>query len=290
MFVRDILTSVRIPQWIKNCFVFAPLVFSQNIFNRPLLVRAAEAFLVFCILSGAAYLFNDLMDVEEDRQHPRKSRRPLASGRLKKSHAALAAGGFAAVGLGWALGLNVRFFLAAAGFVLIQTLYSLWLKHVVIFDAFLIAAGFLLRVIAGALAIEVEISAWLFICTVLLALFLALCKRRHELVFLEKEAESHRPILHEYSAGLLDQMIAVVTASTVISYCLYTISGDTVAKFGTRNLVLTVPFVLYGIFRYLYLVHQKDEGGSPESLIIRDKPLLVDVFLWVASAVLIIYV
>jgi hypothetical protein len=160
----------------------------------------------------------------------------------------------------------------------------------VILDVFIIAAGFFIRVIAGGLVIEVYISHWLLICTILLSLFLALSKRRHELFLLDTKAGSHRPILDEYNPTLLDQMISVVTASTVICYCLYTVSGETIAKFGTKNLIFTVPFVLYGIFRYLYLVYQKSEGGSPETLIVKDKPLLIDLFLWITSAIVILYV
>ena len=175
-------------------------------------------------------------------------------------------------------------------YLLLQILYSAWLKHVVILDVLLIAAGFLLRVSAGGVVILVDISDWLLICTFLLALFIALSKRRHELVLLEKNASNHRPILQEYSPYLLDQMISVVTASTVVAYCLYTISEETVAKFGSSRLIYTVPFVLYGIFRYLYLIHKKGEGGSPESLILKDKPFLVGILLWIASAVFILYV
>jgi len=195
---------------------------------------------------------------------------------------------FGAVGFSLAAAINLPFLLIAAGYFLLQTVYSMWLKHVVILDIFIVAAGFVIRVVAGGLAIRVEISSWLLVCTMLLALFLAMGKRRHELVLLDEEATSHRPILKEYNTYLLDQMISVVTASTLVAYCLYTISEETVAKFGTRNLLFTVPFVLYGIFRYLYLIHQKAEGGTPESLIIKDRPLLVDIFLWAAAAVLIL--
>jgi 4-hydroxybenzoate polyprenyltransferase len=191
-------------------------------------------------------------------------------------------------GLALAATVDVPFLLIAAGYLVLQTMYSMWFKHVVILDVFVVAAGFLIRVVAGGLAIKVEISSWLLICTILLALFLAMGKRRYELVLLDKDAASHRPILKEYNTYLLDQMISVVTASTLLAYCLYTISAETVAKFGTRNLIFTVPFVLYGIFRYLYLIHQKAEGGTPEALIIRDKPLLLDIFLWIAAAALIL--
>lgn len=180
-------------------------------------------------------------------------------------------------------------FLMAFFYLILQIAYTYYLKHVVILDVFVIAGGFILRVLAGGLAIDVSISHWLLICTLLLALFLAMSKRRHELILLEEEASGHRPILQEYSPYLLDQMIAVVTASTVIAYCLYTISPETAAKFGTHELIYTVPFVIYGIFRYLYLVHQKSEGGTPEYLLLRDRPLLLDILFWIIAASLIIY-
>lgn len=290
MVVLEVIKGVRVQQWIKNFFVFAPLIFSQNVFNVPLLVKTIFAFILFCVLSGAAYILNDIRDLEEDKLHPVKSKRPLASGKLKKAHALYALGFLVLSGLVGAFLLNIYFFFALLVYFVLQIAYSSWLKHVVIIDVFLIAIGYLIRVIAGGLAIEVQLSPWLFICTILIALFLALSKRRHELILLDKSAETHRPILKEYTPQLLDQMIAVVTASTVISYSLYTVSSETVAKFGTSNLLFTVPFVLYGIFRYLYLVHQKDEGGSPEALIIKDKPLLVDLFLWIATAMLILYI
>ncbi len=288
MAIIEIFRSLRPQQWIKNFFIFAPLVFSQNVLNRPLLLKTFVAFAAFCLISSAHYIFNDLRDLEEDRRHPVKSKRPLASGRLKQGPAVAALFVIGAAGVAVAAALGLPFLLLAVGYLVLQTAYSMWLKHVVILDVFVIAAGFLIRVVAGGLAIEVEISSWLLICTILLALFLAMGKRRYELVLLDKDAASHRPILREYNTYLLDQMISVVTASTLLAYCLYTISPETVAKFGTRNLIFTVPFVLYGIFRYLYLIHQKAEGGTPESLIIRDKPLLVDIFLWVLAAAMIL--
>jgi 4-hydroxybenzoate polyprenyltransferase len=286
--IIEILKSLRPQQWIKNFFIFAPLVFSRNLFNPPLIVTTLEALVAFCLVSSAHYIFNDLRDIEEDRRHPIKSNRPLASGRLKKGPAVAALVVIGAAGLALSATINTPFLLIVLGYVVLQTAYSMWLKHVVILDVFVVAAGFLIRVVAGGLAIRVEISSWLLICTILLSLFLAMGKRRHELVLLDKDASSHRPILREYNTYLLDQMISVVTASTLVAYCLYTVSEETVAKFGTRNLVFTVPFVLYGIFRYLYLIHQKAEGGTPEALIIRDKPLLADIFLWVAAAALIL--
>lgn len=290
MVLVEILKSLRPYQWTKNLFVFAPLIFSQNIFNAPYLLKTILAFGIFCLLSGAVYIWNDLRDIEADKLHPVKSQRPLASGRLGKTSGAIVFVFISLVGLGCALLLNLNFFILALAYVLLQILYSAWLKHVVILDVLLIAAGFLLRVSAGGVVILVDISEWILICTFLLALFIALSKRRHELVFLEEDASHHRPILEEYSPYLLDQMISVVTASTVVAYCLYTISPETVAKFGSSRLIYTVPFVLYGIFRYLYLIHKKGEGGSPEYLILKDKAFLAGILLWIASVVFILYV
>jgi len=290
MVLVEILKSLRPYQWTKNLFVFAPIIFSQNVFHVPYLIKTILAFAIFCLLSGAVYIWNDLSDIEEDKLHPLKSQRPLASGRLGKTAATSAFLVFSLVALGCAFLLNFNFFILALAYLLLQVLYSAWLKHVVILDVLLIAAGFLIRVSAGGVVILVDISEWLLICTFLLALFIALSKRRHELVFLEKEAGNHRPSLQEYTPYLLDQMISVVTASTVVAYCLYTISEETVAKFGSTRLIYTVPFVLYGIFRYLYLIHKKGEGGSPESLIIKDKPFLAGILLWIVSAVILLYV
>lgn len=290
MVIVEILQSMRPQQWIKNFFIFAALIFSQNVFNFSLVAKTVMAFVAFCLLSGSLYILNDLKDLEEDRLHPLKSKRPLVSGRLKKSTAICFFFGFSVLGLVLAAALNLSFLIIACVFFAIQVAYSFYLKHVVILDVFIIAASFLIRVVAGALAIEVYVSPWLLICTTLLALFLAMSKRRHELVLLEENAVNHRSILREYNPYLLDQMIAVVTASIVVAYCLYTVSEETVAKFGTTKLLYTVPFVLYGIFRYLYLVHQRSEGGSPEVLIIKDKPLLIDIFLWIVSIAIILYV
>jgi 4-hydroxybenzoate polyprenyltransferase len=286
--IKELFRALRPQQWIKNLFVFAPLIFSQNLLNRAMVVRAGLAFFAFCLISSAVYLINDLKDIDEDRQHPVKSKRPLASGRLKKGAALAALTVIIPAGFLVALLVNRPFTFIALGYFLLQIAYTFWLKHVVILDIFVVAAGFLLRVIAGGLAIRVYLSSWLLICTALLSLFLAMGKRRHEIVLMEGQASNHRPILREYSIYLLDQMISVVTASTLVAYCLYTISEETITKFGTRNLIYTIPFVLYGIFRYLYLIHQRTGGGTPESLIIRDRPLLITIALWigVAAAVL----
>jgi 4-hydroxybenzoate polyprenyltransferase len=289
MTIAYVFESMRPQQWLKNFFIFAPLIFSENITDPMLLKRSLLAFAVFCLLSGSVYILNDLKDLEEDRRHPLKAKRPIASDKLKKRYAIIAFVTVSAISLLLCLLLNMNFFYIALFYYVLQIAYSFRLKHVVILDVFIVAAGFFIRVIAGGLAIEVYISPWLLICTALLALFLAMSKRRHEIILLEHDAANHRPILKEYSPYLLDQMIAVVTASTVIAYCLYTISEETITKFGTTKLIFTVPFVLYGIFRYLYLIHQKSEGGTPEALILKDKPLLLDIFLWIVCAGIIIY-
>ena len=285
----DILKSLRPAQWTKNLFVFAALVFSKEALIGPSLLRAIGAFAVFCLLSGALYLVNDVCDLEMDRLHPKKRLRPVAAGRVSPRRAVVWASILAAVALAGAFVLRPLFGAVAVLYAVLMLGYSFKLKNVVILDVFLIASGFILRVVAGGVAIAVPLSSWLIICTSLLALFIAFGKRRHEIIFLEAEAPLHRPILREYSAYLLDQMISVVTASTVIAYSLYTVSEETVRKFGTSNLILTTPFVLYGIFRYLYLVHQRGQGGNPEEMIFRDKPLAAAIVLWIAAVVIILY-
>jgi 4-hydroxybenzoate polyprenyltransferase len=280
---------MRPKQWTKNILIFAGILFSQNILVAAMLVKVISAFIIFCALSGTVYIFNDLLDIERDRNHPQKSKRPLAAGQLKISWAVYSVIILMLLSLGMAYGLGLHFFYISLGYLSLQLAYSLYLKHVVIMDIFSIAAGFVLRALAGAFVIDVAISSWLIICTILLSLFLAMSKRRHELLMLEIDAQTHRKVLEHYSPYLLDQMISVVTASTVVCYILYTMSPETIAKFGTRNLILTVPFVLYGVFRYLYLIHKKGEGGNPENVLVSDKPLLISIFLWALTAGIILY-
>ena len=284
-----LLLSLRPGQWTKNLVVFAGLLFGRRLFDADAVVRAVAAFVVFCALSGVVYLVNDVADRASDRQHPLKARRPIASGVVSVPLALATAGVLGLCALVAALVIGQPFALVAAAYLALQIAYSGTLKHIVIIDVLTIAIGFVLRAVAGAEAVNVEISHWLLVCTILLALFIALAKRRHEIVLLAGGATSHRPILGEYSAYLLDQMIGVVTASTLISYIFYTISPETQAKFGTPWLGLTIPFPLYGIFRYLYLVHQREGGGSPADLLLADRPLLACVALWAASVALIIY-
>ncbi len=286
---KALLRSLRPAQWTKNLFVFAALIFARRFFSLPDLLRTGATFVIFCLLSSGFYLFNDLRDREEDRAHPKKAKRPIARGEIRTGEALAVFFILILAGLVGAALLQPGFFLAAAVYSVLQFAYSWKLKRVVILDLFVIAAGFVIRVVSGGLAIGVPISSWLLICTTLLALLLAMGKRRHELVLLDDRAAEHRPILREYSAYLLDQMIAVVTASTLIAYCLYTISPETVQKFGTGRLIWTAGFVLYGIFRYLYLIHQKEKGGSPEEIVVEDKPLLLNILLWGLSVILVIY-
>ena len=285
----NVLMSLRPGQWAKNLLVFAGLLFGLRLFDVEAVGRAFAAFGVFCLLSGVVYLINDIADRHTDRQHPLKARRPIASGALPVPAALTSAIVLAAVALAGAFALGPRFFVVAVSYLALLALYSGALKHIVIIDVLTIAIGFVLRAVAGAVAVNVDISHWLLVCTILLALFISLAKRRHELVLLADGAASYRPILDEYTPYLLDQMIAVVTASTLIAYVFYTISPETEQKFNTHWLGLTVPFPLYGIFRYLYLVHQREGGGSPADLLLTDRPLLVCVTLWALSVVLIIY-
>lgn len=285
-----VFRSMRPRQWTKNLILFAALIFSQNIFSPLLLFRTVAAFAIFCFLSGCVYIINDLLDLKQDQIHPIKSKRPLASGKLKPATAVIAAIALFCLSFGSAAAFtNLTFMLVALIYFVLQLAYSTLLKHVVILDVFCIAAGFVLRAIGGAEVIDVPFSTWLLFCTMLLSLFLALSKRRHELLLLEDDAIHHRKILFEYSPYLLDQMISVVTASTVITYTLYTVSEDTVSKFGTDRLKFTIPFVLYGIFRYLYLIHQKNEGGSPEHVLLNDLPLIICILLYGLTVGLILY-
>ncbi len=286
--MRAVLVSLRPRQWVKNFFVFAGLVFAQQLFS-PAAWVALAAFAVFCALSGAIYLLNDVADRERDRLHPQKRMRPIASGALPVARAVAIAVILLAAALGAAWLIAPPFALSAVAYVVLLGSYSAWLKHIVIADVLAVALGFVLRAVAGALAIGVAISGWLIICTLQIALFLALGKRRHEYISLGEAAVRHRPILAEYSAPLLDQMIAVVTASAVTAYALYTMSAETVAKFHTQLLPATLPFVLYGIFRYLYLLYRRQLGGNPSELFLNDRALLLNSACWMLAIVLIIY-
>ncbi len=286
---RAAFVSLRPRQWTKNLVVFVALALSKHLFELEPFLREVLAFAVFCVLSGSVYLLNDVADVERDRLHPQKKRRPVASGALPVQRAVAFAGVLSLLGLGLSLLLGAPFAAASLLYFVLNLLYSFKLKEVVILDVLSVSLGFVLRAVAGALAIAVKFSDWLLVCTLLLALFLALAKRRHELTSLNDTAAGHRRILAEYSPYLLDQMIGVVTASCVTAYAFYTLAEETTRKYQTDRLAWTIPFVLYGIFRYLYLVHQKEQGGSPTDILVTDRPLLLTVALWAATLLLIVY-
>jgi 4-hydroxybenzoate polyprenyltransferase len=284
-----LLRSLRPAQWVKNLFVLAPLVFAHRLEDPGPLARSALAFLIFCAASSAVYLVNDLRDREQDRLHPVKARRPIASGALSPGIAALAAAILGAGSLAGALGLGPAFGVALGAYLGLNLLYSVALKHIVILDVMSIAAGFVLRVLGGAAAIGVAVSSWLVLCGTFLALFLAFSKRRHELMLLSDAAVAQRKVLADYSPVFLDQMINVVTASTVVSYALYTVAPETTARLGTRHLVWTLPLVLFGIFRFLYLLHQRPGTRNPTESILTDVPFLVNMALWGAVVLVLIY-
>jgi 4-hydroxybenzoate polyprenyltransferase len=285
----SLVLSLRPSQWTKNLIIFAGLMFGQRLQDVHAVLYAVGAFAVFCVLSGVVYLLNDVADRESDRSHPVKRYRPVASGDLPVPVALMAAAVLGTLALAGGFWLRPAFGVIGTIYVALLACYSGPLKHIVIIDVLTIAIGFVLRAAAGAVVIEVPISHWLLFLTILLALFLALSKRRHELVLLADGATSHRRILGEYTPYLLDQMIAVVTASTLVAYAIYTVSPETVEKFHTQMLGLTLPFPLYGIFRYLYLVHQREGGGSPAEMLLNDRPLLMCVALWAAAVGFIIY-
>jgi len=286
--LSQLLISIRPKQWIKNLIIFAPLVFSQNLFSKEPLMMVLLAFALFCFLSGSVYLLNDLLDIEKDRQHPIKCKRPLPSGKLNSKVAIFALVVMSGASLVAAFSISLMVGMIAAIYFINNLLYSTFSKHIVIIDVMQIAFGFVLRVLIGAAVISVPASPWLLMCTVVLALFLGFAKRKHELILLSDNAENHRKVLEHYSTDFLDQMIVIVSSATVMSYALYTIWPDTVENFGTNKLIYTVPFVLYGLFRYLYLVNLKEEGGSPTRVLLTDKPLLLNIMLWLTTCVLII--
>ena len=288
--MSPLIHAMRPREWVKNVFVLAALVFTKRIFDPSDLLQGGLAFACFCLISGAAYLFNDIRDRENDHQHPLKRHRPIASGALRVSVAALAAVLLALTALIGGFYVHPHFGIVLLIYAVLNIAYTLYLKHIVILDVMIIAAGFLLRAIGGAVAIQVAISSWFILCTMLLALFLGFAKRRHELALLEGEASTHRRILAEYSPQFLDQIIAIVTAGALVSYALYTMSPEVIEKLGTKYLNLTIPFVIYGMLRYLYLIYKKDGGGNPTSTVLGDIPLLIACALWLLTLGLILYV
>jgi 4-hydroxybenzoate polyprenyltransferase len=284
-----LLETLRPQQWVKNGFVFAALIFSQSLTRWDRCLQVTLAALVFCLISSATYILNDILDAPEDRHHPTKKFRPIAAGRISPRAAGIVGVLLGVAGLAGAWKLNTGFLGIVVAYLALNALYSSFLKKVVLLDVFIVAAGFLFRVIGGGLVIRVPISPWLIVCTTLLALFIALSKRRHELVLLGTHASAHRAILANYTPYFLDQLIGIVTASTVVSYALYTLSPEVQSKFPGKRLEITIPFVLFGIFRYLHLIHHHEQGGNPARVLFTDPVLLSVVLIWAASVVFIIY-
>lgn len=285
----NLLLALRPGQWTKNLVVFAGLIFGQKLLNPADVATASAAFGLFCLLSGVVYLINDIQDRDADRHHPVKSRRPIASGALSVGRAWTAAIVIGVGALAAAFALDRGFFLVGLSYLLLQISYSLWLKHGAILDVLAIALGFVLRAAAGAVVLHVPFSHWLLVLTLLLALFLATAKRRAELVALADGATTHRRSLEHYTLPMLDQMLSVMMACTLLAYAFYTINPETVAKFGTNHLLFTLPLPIYGLFRYLYLIHRGDSHGNPSDLLLSDRPLQWCILLWGALVAVIIY-
>ena len=288
-----LVNSMRPWQWTKNFVLFAGIVFSRRFFEFDLVERSFLGFGIFCLLSGAVYIMNDVLDRKSDREHPDKKGRPITAGLLHPATALTTA--FILIGvllpLSWFLGRG--FFTLAVLFVLLNVIYSAFLKRAVILDAFSISFSFLIRASAGVVVLHpvipgLELSPWLLICTLFLSLFLAFCKRRYEICALQS-AGQHRKALKEYTPMLLDQLVGLSAAATLLSYSIYTVWPNTVEKFSTTNLVFTVPFVGFGLMRYLYLVYSRNEGGDTSSVLLLDRAILVDVFLWFLTVIFILW-
>ena len=287
--ISIVVRALRVYQWTKNLLVLAALVFAKQLGDPTTDLLSLLAFLAFCMASSSMYLFNDLRDLEQDRKHPKKCKRPLPSGELSPllgrfMSLALFCGSLA---LAWYI--RPQFFLALLFYLTLTVSYSLFLKHLLIIDVMAIALGFVTRAMAGAIAIDVDFTNWLVVCTLFLALFLGLSKRRHEITLLEDDAQNHRQVLYHYSVHYLDQLILIMAGGALITYTIYTCSPDVVERLGTDKLYFTIPFVVYGLFRYIFLVHHRTGGGDPSSTLIKDWPLALNVLLWMIACVLIIY-
>jgi 4-hydroxybenzoate polyprenyltransferase len=280
---------MRPKQWVKNIFLFVGLVFSQNLFQAGLFIKVTGGFILFCLVASSIYIFNDIHDRESDRKHPEKSQRPLAKGTLRVSEAYMVSMLLAAMAFILAFMMDRIFFVILLVYLILNLAYSLKIKQIVILDIMFIASGFVLRILAGTTLAGVSPSDWLIICTITLSLFLGFSKRRNELVLMGENAGHQRKVLKDYSIPFLDQMISIVTACTIMSYILYTVSLETVDRFGTKNLIFSVPFVLFGIFRYLYLIYLREMIEDPIDLVLKDFPFLFNILLWVIAVMIIIY-
>ncbi len=286
--MKHLLNAMRPKQWVKNGILFTALVFDQKLLHLPSFLKTLGGFFLFCLGASAVYLINDLADIEQDRQHPLKRNRPLASGKLSKNVATTAAVVFSIVALGLGFWLEIKFGLILLTYMVLNLLYSFYLKHIPIIDVLVIAAGFVLRVGAGVVLITVQrFSPWMYVCVTLISLFMGLGKRRAEMVLLAEDANSHRRVLDGYTLSFIDHLLSIVSSTTILAYSLYTFSAENLP--GNHLMMLTIPFVIYGIFRYLFLIHVKAEGGAPEELLLSDKPLMATVALWGLTAIAILY-
>lgn len=284
----DLLRLMRPHQWVKNTFVFTGLLFGHAWHDAHLVAQVFTAFAAFCLVSSAVYVFNDIIDVEQDRLHPKKSSRPLASGRVGITSAAVLAGVLGVCGFVLAYCASPVVLAILAGYAVMNVAYSLRLKHVVILDVFIIATGFMLRILAGTLGVGIPPSQWLLLCGLMVTLFLGFSKRRAEILALAEDKAAHRKVLEHYSPVLLDKMIGVTASGVILSYALYTMNADTIRIHGTPNLIYTVPFVMYGVFRYIYLLHHQSRGGDPSHDLVRDPHLFVAVGAWLVATILLI--
>ncbi|NPV77021.1 MAG: decaprenyl-phosphate phosphoribosyltransferase [Anaerolineae bacterium] len=287
--IRALIQTMRPRQWTKNVFVLAALVFDRQLTNMPSLYRSLAGFFLFCLLSSTVYILNDIVDAEADRQHPVKKNRPIASGKLPIHLAIGAVVVILLITFPLAYVLSPGFAIIALVYFLINLAYSTWLKHVPLVDVLIIAAGFVLRVAAGVSLIQVQrFSPWLYVVTTLFALYIGFGKRRAEMTLLLEKAEFHRRVLDGYNIPLLDQLITVVSSTTIVAYSLYTFSAPNLPE--NHTMMLTIPFVLYGIFRYLSLIQVNGEGGAPEELLLSDRPLQIAILLWGISILIIFYI
>ncbi|MBU0708520.1 decaprenyl-phosphate phosphoribosyltransferase [Patescibacteria group bacterium] len=287
--LKNLLTSMRPKQWIKNVFVFAPVIFGLKLYNADILARAMATFFLFTCTAAGVYLINDVIDLEKDKQHPLKKNRPIASGKLKIRTAIISALVLYFIALFLSLLLDPIISLILIAYASINLLYSKLLKQMVIVDAMCFALFFMLRLVSGGVAAQVALSHWIIICTALLALLIAFGKRYHELDLLNQRARAHRTVLERYTPLFLEQMMAVITAALVISYTLYTVDTNTLSFFGSKNIIFTVPFVYYGVFRYLYNIYHLKRGGDPTEILLTDEKLQIDIFLWALLTIVIIY-
>ncbi len=288
--ILNYLKLVRVPQWIKNFFVFVPLLFSQHLFDKDYLFTSLAAFVVFCLASSLIYVINDTIDIEADKAHPTKKNRPLPAGVISKRSALIVAVVLTAVIVILLPQFNKEFLYFVTAFVLLNIFYSFWFKHIVILDVFSIAAGFAIRVLAGAVVISVPISSWLILTTMFISLFLGVMKRHSELILVaENENAPSRKVLSQYSLNFADQMATVAAAGVIICYALYTVSERTVSAFGTENLIYTTPFVVYGIFRFMYLEYISNKGDNTTKIVFSDLQIILTVLIYTVTTVLIIY-